>query len=74
MSKEPIFKFFSYSSIEYREEVHTLIAAAVGNADPYNFNQRSCNDVQKSLTFSGSGLYISMISRPAEKTVGDVCQ
>lgn len=49
----------------------TLIAAAVGYAEPYNFNHTSCIAVQKSLAFSASGLYISKISRPAENTVGD---
>lgn len=49
----------------------TLIAAAVGYDEPYNFNHTSCIVVQKSLPCSGSGLYISKISRPAENTVDD---
>lgn len=49
----------------------TLIAAAVGNAEPYNFSQTSCKVLQNTLVFSGSGLYISKMSKPAENTVDD---
>lgn len=49
------------------------MAAAVGNDEPYNFSQTSCKFVQKRTKFSGTGLYISKMSSPAEKTVFDDC-
>lgn len=48
------------------------MAAAVGNDEPYNCNHVLWNIVQNNLSFSGSGLYNSIISKPAENTFGDV--
>lgn len=49
----------------------TLIAAAVIKLDPNNFNQTSWSVVQNSSALFKSGLYISIMSKPAEKTVGE---
>jgi len=50
----------------------TLMAATVGYEDPKSWSHTSCRVVQKLLTLSGFGLYISMMSRPAENTVGEL--
>lgn len=54
-------------------DILTLMAAAVGKEEPYNFNQTSCKFVQNRTKFSGTGLYISKMSSPAENTVFDDC-
>lgn len=48
-----------------------MIAATVGNDEPYNLSQTSCRVLQKADTRSGFGLYISMMSRPALNTLSD---
>jgi hypothetical protein len=51
----------------------TLMAATVGYDDPNNLSHISCRDVQKAVTRSGFGLYISRISKPALNTVEAAC-
>ena len=49
------------------------MAATVGYEEPNNLSHMSCRDVQKAVTRSGFGLYISRISKPALNTVGAAC-
>lgn len=57
-----------------RSHVLTLIAAAVGKLDPNNLIHTSCRVFQNVSALFISGLYISIISKPAENTVGDDCK
>jgi hypothetical protein len=49
------------------------MAATVGYEDPNNLSHVSCRVVQKAVTRSGFGLYISRISKPAQNTVEAAC-
>jgi len=49
------------------------MAATVGYEDPNNLSHMSCRAVQKAVTRSGFGLYISRISKPALNTVEAAC-
>lgn len=50
----------------------TFIKAAVGILEPYHANHKSWNVLQYSLRRSTSGLYISLISKPAVNILSDV--
>ncbi len=43
------------------------------NLDPYSISQNSCRVLQNSLRLSSCGLYISKMSKPAEKIPGFAC-
>lgn len=63
------------SNVGFTNRIHfgrTLIAAAVGSADPYKVSQRSCSERQNVSARFMSGLYISIMSNPAENIVGSV--
>jgi len=49
------------------------MAATVGYEDPNNLSHMSCRVVQKAVTRSGFGSYISRISKPALNTVEAAC-